>query len=233
MWLHDLDRDNSSFTFSLLLVIQALSHSGWISYLLIHCWSSDPDTLQAYAIPASQGEDMILSSPIFVNFVWIKTPNSCDKAKWPSSTTPYSEIAFSYIHIFFFSLHIVETRLLVCVEGLQTAFHLSRARALALTPLHSIPFSFKIFSIPSSLVCRGLSLGLFPCDLACRAILVYLSSPILTTCPTHLSFANYIFSLRGSIPNPILIAGFLILISDNNTNMAVVRNYVVVLLCSQ
>jgi len=59
------------------------------------------------------------------------------------------------------------------IECLQTAFHLSRARALALTPLHSIiPFSFKIFSIPSSQVCQGRSLGLFPCDLTRRAVLV-------------------------------------------------------------
>ena len=94
---------------------------------------------------------------------------------------------------------------LLNVEGLQTAFHLSRSRALALTLFHSIPHSFRILCIPSSHVYRGLPLGFFPCVLACQPILGYLSSPILTTYPNNLNCANSIISLRQIIFNPILI----------------------------
>lgn len=48
--------------------------------------------------------------------------------------------------------------------GLRTALHLSRFRAIPLTPLHSIPLSFEI---PPSQVCQGLPLDVFPCILAC------------------------------------------------------------------
>jgi hypothetical protein len=54
-------------------------------------------------------------------------------------------------------------------------------------------------------------LGLFPCILACQAILGHLSSPILTMCPNHLSYANSIIALIGIIPNLILIVWFVIL----------------------
>ena len=44
--------------------------------------------------------------------------------------------------LFLFTLHLVEPLLPVGLEGLQTALHLSRARAVALTAFHSVPLSF-------------------------------------------------------------------------------------------
>lgn len=89
-------------------------------------------------------------------------------------------------------LFLVEPLVPVGVEGLQRVYHLLRFRAIALTPFHSISLSFRIFCIPSSCVCRGLPLGLFSCILTYQAILGYMSSPILTTCPNHLICAHYI-----------------------------------------
>ena len=109
------------------------------------------------------------------------------------------------------SLHLVATILPVRVQGLQRSFIHSRFRFRAITPFHSIHLSLKIFCVPSPQVYRNLPLGLFLCTLACQAIFGQLPSPILTTCPNHLSCANSLISLLGNIPNPILFFRFLIL----------------------
>jgi len=66
-------------------------------------------------------------------------------------------------------------------RGFTKSIPLLWSQAIALTPLYSIPLSSKIFCIPSSQVCQGLPLGLFPHVLACQVILGYLSFPIHTT----------------------------------------------------
>jgi len=97
----------------------------------------------------------------------------------------------------FTSLHLVEHLLTLGVEGLQSAFHLSQSRALALIPFHLIPFFFKIFCIPSYKVVGFFLWSSRPSVLACEAILDYLFSPVLTTCPNDLNCANSIIPLRG------------------------------------
>jgi len=66
---------------------------------------------------------------------------------------------------------------------------------------YSVPFiflPFNIICIPSFKVCQDLCLGLFPCVLACKAILGYLSILIPTTCPNHLKCANFYHLLEGN-----------------------------------
>jgi len=99
---------------------------------------------------------------------------------------------FASLHVI--SLHLVVPLLPVSSEGLQNVCHFSWSRSIVITAFHSIPLCYKIFFIPSSQVCRGLPPGLFPCVLACQAILGYLSSPILVICPHHRSCANSIMA---------------------------------------
>ena len=94
-----------------------------------------------------------------------------------------------------FTLHLVEPLLPVAVEGLQTALHVSRARAVALAAFHSVPLSIKIF-------CK--SVGVFFGSLfLCSSWLGHCGvSTVLVTCPDRLSSANSIISLRKIIHNP-------------------------------
>lgn len=94
----------------------------------------------------------------------------------------------------FASLHFTSLHLVVEPPTGITKRHFSRSRSIALSHFHPIPLSFKIFRIPSSQVCRCLSLGLFPCVLACQVIFGYLSSSILVMCPNYLSCTNYIMA---------------------------------------
>jgi len=99
---------------------------------------------------------------------------------------------FASLHVT--SLHLVVPLLPVSSECLQNVCHFLRSRSIVLTAFHSIPLCFKIFFIRSSQVCRCLPSGLFPCVLACQAILEYLSSPILVICHHHRSCANSIMA---------------------------------------
>jgi hypothetical protein len=83
------------------------------------------------------------------------------------------------------------TILLIGVEGLQRAFCHSQCWAIVLTLFHSIPFK-----IPYVLA--------FQTILGCLIL-------IPKACPNHLRCANYFFSLKGVICNPILIVWLLIL----------------------
>jgi len=99
---------------------------------------------------------------------------------------------------FLFTLHLVEPLLSFGVEGLQTALHLSRARAVALSVFHPVPLSFKIF-FKTVEVFFG---SLFICSSwpgHCRV------STVLVTCPERLSCANSVISLKEIIPNSSLI----------------------------
>jgi hypothetical protein len=87
-------------------------------------------------------------------------------------------------------------------------------------------FAFVQFLFPSDpsvslrpQYCGGLSLGLFPCVLACQGILGRFLFRIQKKCPQHLNCANSIVCLRGISPNLILIFQFLILSLVLNTKL--------------
>ena len=89
------------------------------------------------------------------------------------------------------SLQLVVALLPVGVEGLQTPYHVSWSRCIALSPIQFL-FSSKYTVSPLLKSIECLPWGLFPYLLACRGILGYLSSAVLTMCPNHLNCASSI-----------------------------------------
>jgi hypothetical protein len=91
---------------------------------------------------------------------------------------PFSQTAQCFCNSF---TSFIQTFYTSRCRGCTKSIPVTWSQAVALTPFHSIPLSSKIFCIPSSQVCQGLPLGLFPHVLACQVILRYLSFPIHTT----------------------------------------------------
>jgi hypothetical protein len=117
-----------------------------------------------------------------------------EKSDW---VPPLHFTSFRVTSLHLTSLHLVEPVIPIGVEGLQSAFHLSQSRAMALIPFHLIPIFFEIFCIPSYQVVGFFFWASQPSVLACQAILFYLFSPILTICPNDLNCAHSIIPSRG------------------------------------
>jgi hypothetical protein len=139
-----------------------------------------------------------------------------------SHQDPASWLIIKWSLLYYFVLHLVPFAICVCIASFSRASSTDMFRGFAKSfpsllvsnytsyffPFNSsflhiffilLPKPFGVFLCVSTL-CSGL-----------QAIMAYLSYPILTTCPNHLKFANFIISLMIIIPNPILVFWFLIL----------------------